>query len=125
MKDPSDSPVQLKLQEELQERNQKHSHEIEQLYERIFCGPTPEFPEEDEAENAVFALERQCKELRSRVERMREASELLGEAATHASYAVRALETAVSRVFVRIGPFIISYEAEKVCYSACRDIKAA
>lgn len=88
--------IKLAVQQKLHQKQEACGNTIDRLYEQIFSGPTPEYPEEDEAENTVFALEKQCKELHLKVENTRSASDMLAEAVTHAAYAGRALETAVS-----------------------------
>lgn len=76
--------------------------QLQELYDAMFDGPTSDFPEEDEAEDLVFVLERQIEELQKKVAHRQKAVDFLSEAANHASYAVRALETAVSRTHAAI-----------------------
>ncbi len=65
---------------ELKKAVQEHEevrNEIEELYERLFGGPTPGFPEEDVAEEAVKTAKAQNEATKERIRRSREALRLL------------------------------------------------
>jgi len=72
---------------------------LDALYENIFAGPTPEFPEEDEAELEVLALEKLQRENEASLQGAQDALPLIVKAASHSIYAYKALETVTQSTY--------------------------
>jgi len=67
---------QVELKNSAQEHDEIKS-EIDELYERLFGGPTPGFPEEDVAEEAFKSAKAENDVTKERIRRSREALRLL------------------------------------------------
>jgi len=73
--------VELEL-EDAAEQNRVAQEELDALYQRVFEGPTPEFPEEDEKEVPLIEAQNAYNELQQRTTTQIRARELLVEATT-------------------------------------------
>lgn len=89
----------MKVAEELKEvvrRHQAAQRELDRLYENLFKGETPGFPEEDEKERFAERMAREYQDAKERAESEQHAIRLLGEAQYRMRGALRAVDEALS-----------------------------
>lgn len=75
-----------KAQEPLDKTAKEHEdthHRIDELYEKIFAGPTPGFPNEDERENRFYAARKSNEDVKADIIKARCATRLLSLAANN------------------------------------------
>ncbi|KAK3312189.1 hypothetical protein B0H66DRAFT_486442 [Apodospora peruviana] len=87
--------VVSELEEEVRRHN-KAQRELDTLYESIFKGTTPGFPEEDEKENSLTSATRDYQDCKSRAESEQHAVRLLMEAQYRMRSALGAVDEALS-----------------------------
>ncbi|KAK4213397.1 hypothetical protein QBC37DRAFT_172511 [Rhypophila decipiens] len=80
---------------EVVRRHNSAQKELDNLYDRLFKGETPGFPEEDEKEQIVERLLREYQDAKERAESEQHAIRLLGEAQYRMRGALRAVEEAL------------------------------
>ncbi|PMD16517.1 hypothetical protein NA56DRAFT_649384 [Hyaloscypha hepaticicola] len=93
----SDLEEAVRTEGELKTVVQEHDevrNEIDELYERLFGGPTPGFPEEDVAEDAVKTAKAENEATKERIRRSREALRLLNLAQERLQYVEKYLTNA-------------------------------
>lgn len=88
----------LRVQDDLEKEVARHNQaqtELDNLYNSIFQGPTPGFPEEDDAERKVQAAQQACSAARSKLEAEQQAVNLLNQATTRLRAALNYIEDAL------------------------------
>ncbi|KAL7916701.1 hypothetical protein GGI35DRAFT_48416 [Trichoderma velutinum] len=78
------------------ERHNTAQRELDSLYNDIFSGPTPQFPEEDEREQACTSAQVNYQEARMRAESQIHAIRMLEQASQRMGNALRAMQDALS-----------------------------
>ncbi|RYP23358.1 hypothetical protein DL767_008854 [Monosporascus sp. MG133] len=86
--------VQSDLEKEVARHNQAQQ-DLDRLYNSIFEGPTPSFPEEDAAERDVQPAEQACNHARKRLECEQQAADLLNQAMACLTSALSHIEDAL------------------------------
>ena len=88
----------LREQDTLEEevaRHEQAQRDLDGLYNSIFEGPTPEFPEEDAMERRVQATSEACGSARRRLESEQQAASLLNQAKVRLNSALHHMEDAL------------------------------
>ncbi|RYP32029.1 hypothetical protein DL766_004139 [Monosporascus sp. MC13-8B] len=86
--------VQNDLEKEVARHNQAQQ-DLDRLYNSIFEGPTPSFPEEDAAERDAQSAEQACNHARKRLECEQQAANLLNQATARLNSALSHIEDAL------------------------------
>lgn len=86
--------VQSDLEKEVARHNQAQQ-DLDRLYNSIFEGPTPSFPEEDATERDTQSAEQACNHARKRLECEQQAANLLNQAAARLNSALSHIEDAL------------------------------
>ncbi|RYP08644.1 hypothetical protein DL764_001772 [Monosporascus ibericus] len=86
--------VQSGLEKEVARHNQAQQ-DLDRLYNSIFEGPTPSFPEEDATERDVQSAEQACNHARKRLECEQQAANLLNQATARLNSALSHIEDAL------------------------------
>ncbi|RYO97621.1 hypothetical protein DL765_011116 [Monosporascus sp. GIB2] len=86
--------VQSNLEKEVMRHNQAQQ-DLDRLYNSIFEGPTPSFPEEDAAERDAQSAEQACNHARKRLECEQQAANLLNQATARLNSALSHIEDAL------------------------------
>jgi hypothetical protein len=131
----SDLEVAIRDQEELEKAVKEHDElhkEIDEIYERLFDGPTPGFPEEDAAEEAFKAAKVENDAGKERIRRSRGALRLLSLAQERLPQAQKYLANAQKLgkeiwLFVDDTLFSLRFGNKKLCEAtaAVRDADIA
>lgn len=82
--------------EEETSRNELAQRELDELYDGIFAGPTPEFPEEDVREENVEGAKAQYEDVERQLGMEKRALECLEGARTTYGHALKAVQSALS-----------------------------
>lgn len=87
---------QMKALEPYVNKHQRLKAQLASLYKRVFDGPTPQYPQEDEAESKFHAAEKRQRELLEHQTNMRRANQLCQRAVILLSQAQRSAREAES-----------------------------
>ncbi|RYP65723.1 hypothetical protein DL771_008168 [Monosporascus sp. 5C6A] len=87
--------VQSDLEKEVARHNQAQQ-DLDRLYNSIFEGPTPSFPEEDATERDAQSAEQACNHARKRLECEQQAANLLTQATARLNSALSHIEDALN-----------------------------
>lgn len=87
---------QLKALEPYVAQNQRLQRQLAALYKRVFDGPTPQYPQEDAAENKYHAAEKRQRELLEHQTNLRRANQLVQRATMLITSAQRSAREAQS-----------------------------
>ncbi|KAK7752481.1 hypothetical protein SLS62_005634 [Diatrype stigma] len=88
----------LAVQHDLEKEVARHTQaqaDLDSLYNSIFQGPTPDFPEEDATERSAQAAQQDCDAARARLEAEQQAASLLGQAQARLRTALARIEDAL------------------------------
>ncbi len=105
--------AQTQLEKAAKEHEQAHAR-IDMLYERLFAGPTPGFPGEDERETRFYTARGRNEEVKAGITKARSAIRLVKKAAKNVETARRFVQQARSEVNNSIVFFVEALDSLKL-----------